>query len=225
MAALNSLVAYARRVGLTKLRLEAKGVKSQAYRDTRGPGVPAVKKMIEQAREQKDPRKAARDEAIIRLASTLGLRRAEIAALDIGHVDVKGGTLSIMGKGKRERIKLTVPPHAKETLVAWLELRGVSDPSAPLFVSLTSNQDEGRMSGTGIYLLIRDQLGARAGVTAKPHGLRHTAITAALDHFNGDFRKARAFSRHANLSTVALYDDNRADHAGAVAQVLDGLMA
>jgi hypothetical protein len=34
----------------------------------------------------------------------------------------------------------------------------------------------------------------------------------------------RLFSRHANLATVTLYDDARHDHAGAVAQVLDGLM-
>jgi len=124
-----------------------------------------------------------------------------------------------------QTVKLTVPPHAKEALASWLEVRGTRDPSAPLFVSLTSNQVEARISGTGIYLLIRDQLGARAGVTAKPHGLRHTAITAALDAFNGDVRKARRFSRHANIATVALYDDSREDHAGAVAQVLDGLMA
>lgn len=225
MAALNSLVAYARRVGLTKLRLEAQGVKSQAYRDTRGPGVPAVRAMLSHAREQDNPRKAARDEVILRLAATLGLRRAEIAALDIGHVDLKGSTIAIMGKGKQERIKLTLPPHAREALASWLELRGSLDPSAPLFVSLASNQAEGRISGTGIYLLIRDQLGKRAGVEAKPHGLRHTAITAALDAFNGDVRKARRFSRHANIATVALYDDSREDHAGAVAQVLDGLMA
>ena len=194
MAALNSLVAYARRVGLTKLRLEAQGVRSQAYRDARGPGVPAVQKMIAQARGQDNPRKAARDEAILRLACTLGLRRAEIAALDIGHVDLKGRAISIMGKGKQERIKLTVPPHAKEALALWLELRGCDNPAAPLFVSLTSNQLEGRISGTGIYLLIRDQLGDRAGVSAKPHGLRHTAITVALDAFNGDVRKATVAS-------------------------------
>jgi integrase/recombinase XerC len=225
MAALNSFVAYARRVGLTKLRLEAQGVKSQAYRDTRGPGVPAVQKIIDQAREQNNKRKAARDEVIVRLACTLGLRRAEIAELDIGHVDLAGGTLSIKGKGKQERITLTLPPHAKDALALWLELRGCNTPAAPLFVSLTTNQEEGRISGTGIYLLIRDQLGARAGVKARPHGLRHTAITAALDAFNGDIRKTRRFSRHASISTVALYDDSREDHAGAIAQVLDGLMA
>jgi integrase/recombinase XerC len=82
-----------------------------------------------------------------------------------------------------------------------------------------------RLSGTGIYLLVCDQLGERCGVQARPHGLRHTAITAALDAFNRDVRKARSFSRHAKIATVALYHDARHDHAGAVAQVLDGLMA
>jgi integrase/recombinase XerC len=54
--------------------------------------------------------------------------------------------------------------------------------------------------------------------------LRHTAITAALDAFNGDYRKTRAFSRHASLDTVRRYDDNRADHAGQVAQALDAIL-
>jgi len=51
------------------------------------------------------------------------------------------------------------------------------------------------LSGSGIYHIIGAQLGARAGIRARPHGLRHTAITSALDAFNGDYRKTRAFSR------------------------------
>ena len=53
-----------------------------------------------------------------------------------------------------------------------------------------------RLSGSGIYHIVRSQLGAKAGVKARPHGLRHSGITSALDAFNGDYRKARAFSRH-----------------------------
>ena len=80
------------------------------------------------------------------------------------------------------------------------------------------------LSGSGIYHIVRDQLGAKAGVKARPHGLRHTGITSALDAFNGDYRKARAFSRHASLDTVRRYDDNRADHAGQVAATLDSIL-
>ncbi len=81
-----------------------------------------------------------------------------------------------------------------------------------------------RLSGSGIYHIIGAQLGARAGIKARPHGLRHTAITSALDAFNGDYRKTRAFSRHAPLDTVRRYDDNRADHAGQVAAALDSIL-
>ncbi len=52
MSAINSLVAYARRVGITKLRLESKGVKSKAYRNTRGPGLRGVQSILAVAQDQ-----------------------------------------------------------------------------------------------------------------------------------------------------------------------------
>ena len=223
MAALNSLVASARRHGITTLRLEAKGVKSKPYRDTKGPGVRGVQNMLAVAQEQR-VEKAARDAAILRIAYGLGLRRGEIASLNIGHLDLGAGTLSVLGKGWTEREKMTLPSNVKSTLAAWLAVRGSLDPSAPLFIAMDNHFFGGRISGSGIYHVIRSQLGARAGVKARPHGLRHTAITAALDAFNGDYRKTRAFSRHASLDTVRRYDDNRADHAGQVAQALDSIL-
>ena len=80
-----------------------------------------------------------------------------------------------------------------------------------------------RITGAGIFHIIR-RLGDQAGLKIRPHGLRHTAITAALDAFSGDYRKTRAFSRHASLDTVRRYDDKRADHAGQVAQALDAIL-
>jgi integrase/recombinase XerC len=223
MSALNSLVAYARRVGLTKLRLEAKGVKAKAYRDTRGPGIRGVQSLISIAHEQL-PQKAARDEAIVRLACGLGLRRGEIESLDVCHVDLSAGTLSVLGKGRMERELMTIPTNAKQALAAWISVRGAHDRTSPLFIALDRNTRGQRLSGSGIYHIVRDQLGAKAGVRARPHGLRHTGITSALDAFNGDYRKAQAFSRHASLDTVRRYDDNRQDHAGQVAAALDSIL-
>lgn len=223
MAALNSFVTSARRYGATSLRLEAKGEASKPYRDTKGPGIHGVQRLLEAARSQ-DPRKAARDVAIIRLLFGLGLRRGEIASLDVSHIDLTAGTLSIMGKGRGEREPLTLPPEIKEALETWLQWRNADAPDAPLFICLQKVQGDGRISGSGIYHLVRDQLGARAGINARPHGLRHAAVTAALDVFGGDFRKVRAFSRHANLDTVRRYDDSRADHAGKVAAALSAIV-
>ena len=223
MSAINSLVSYARRVGLTKLRLDAKGVKAKAYRDTRGPGIRGVQSLLSAAQDQK-PQKAARDAAIVRLAYGLGLRRGEIESLDIGHVDLAAGTLSVLGKGRTEREPMTIPANTKQALEDWLSVRGRAIRDAPLFVALDRNTNGQRLSGSGIYHIVRDQIGERAGVKARPHGLRHSGITSALDAFNGDYRKARAFSRHASLDTVRRYDDNRQDHAGQVAATLDSIL-
>jgi integrase/recombinase XerC len=223
MAALNSFVASARRHGFTTLRLEAKGERSQSYRDTRGPGIEGVQAMLARARRQ-DRRKAARDEAIIRLAFGLGLRRAEIAELDIGHVDLDDERLSIMGKGRAERELLTLPGEVTKAIERWLSFRNSTDPDEALFVSLSSGQPQGRISGAGVYHLI-STLGERVGVKARPHGLRHTAVTEALNVFSGDYRKVRAFSRHSSLDIVRRYDDNRADHGGQVAAALSAIVS
>ena len=54
--------------------------------------------------------------------------------------------------------------------------------------------------------------------------MRHAAITAALDHTEGNYRLVRSFSRHASLQTIARYDDNRNDSAGKVAKALDSIL-
>jgi integrase/recombinase XerC len=160
MSALNSFVNSARRYGVTALRLEAKGETSKPYRDTKGPGVRGIQQLLAAARDQ-DHRKAARDVAIVRLAFGLGLRRGEIASLDVGHADLDAGTLSIMGKGRGEREPLTLPPEIKEALAAWLTWRNAEAKDAPLFICLSTGQPNERISGSGVYHLIRDQLGKR----------------------------------------------------------------
>jgi integrase/recombinase XerC len=88
----------------------------------------------------------------------------------------------------------------------------------PLFRSLDrARKGSGRLTGSGIYALIRG-LGASAGIKVWPHGLRHAAITEALDRTGGDVRAVQRFSRHRDLRALQRYDDNRADLAGDVAR-------
>ena len=54
----------------------------------------------------------------------------------------------------------------------------------------------------------------------RPHGLRHLAITTALDRSNGDVRAVAKFSRHQDLRTLSRYRDNRPDLAGNVAALV-----
>lgn len=218
LSAISSLVRSARRHGLTDLVLDYKGVKSESYRDTKGPGTRGVNAMIKAARSNRIPWRVARDEAIVRLLFALGLRRAELCSLDVAHLDAEAGAVSVMGKGRTERRTLTVPPSAQRALKAWLGQRGSSP--GPLFLGQDSRE---RLTENGLYAVVK-ALARDAGVTARPHGIRHAAITAVLDATNGDLRKAQAFGRHASATTTLVYDDNRQDQAGAAAALVDALM-
>jgi integrase/recombinase XerC len=68
------------------------------------------------------------------------------------------------------------------------------------------------------------RLSDRAGFKARPHGIRHAAVTAVLDATGGDVRKAQAFARHKSAATTMVYDDNRADLGGQASKILGALV-
>jgi integrase len=62
------------------------------------------------------------------------------------------------------------------------------------------------------------ELGRKIGLKVWPHGLRHTAITEALDLTGGNVRAVQRFSRHRDVRVLERYDDNRRDLGGEVAK-------
>jgi integrase/recombinase XerC len=57
-----------------------------------------------------------------------------------------------------------------------------------------------------------------------PHRIRHSGITAALDATDGNVRKVQKLSRHANLNTLMIYDDNRQNIQGELSDLLSDLV-
>lgn len=74
-----------------------------------------------------------------------------------------------------------------------------------------------RLSPIGLYGVVRD-LGRKVGLKVWPHGLRHTAITEALDLTGGNVRAVQRFSRHRDVRILERNDDNRRDLGGEVAK-------
>jgi integrase/recombinase XerC len=216
LAALRSLVKLGRTLGLVTWVLEVEGVRTEPYRDTRGPGQAGFRKLLEALAGRHDT-KAVRDRALLRLLYDLGLRRAEVVGLDVEDVDLAAGTVAVLGKGRTQKVNLTLPPATREVLSAWLAVRSV--PSGPLFTTLHRASRGRRLSGMGLYLVVR-RIGERAGLRVRPHGLRHAAITRALDLTGGDIRSVQKFSRHKDVRLLQRYDDNRQDLGGAVARRL-----
>lgn len=217
LAALRSLVKLARILGTIPWSLEVENVKSQAYRDTRGPGRQGFHGLLDALEDRHDDGKALRDRALLRLLHDLALRRAEVCFLDLEDVDLDGGTIAILGKGRTQKERLTLPEPTKAALGAWISARGPEP--GPLFVNFDRAGKGKRLTGTGLYLIVRT-LGKKAGLTVRPHGLRHSGITEALDLTSGNVRAVQKFSRHRDLRILTVYDDNRLDLAGDVARLV-----
>ena len=177
LAAIRSLVKLARMLGVVSFSLEVEGPRAEILRDTRGPGREGFLKLLGALGERRD-KKAVRDRALLRLLFDLALRRGEVVSLDREHVDLENSSLLVLGKGRHHRQALPLPAPTAAALSAWLGVRG--DGPGPLFPNLNYSSQGTRLSGTGLYLIIR-ALGRKVGLTVRPHGLRHAAITAALD--------------------------------------------
>ncbi len=214
ISALRTAVKTARRFGLTTLALDVDLAPAEPYRDCAGPGVKAVKAVLSDLGE-KTSVKAVRDRALISLVYDLALRRAEVVGLDLAdlELDSERPTVSILGKGRKDRERRTLPRETVEAIRAWLAVRG--DEPGPLFISCDrSHKGSGRLTGGGFWSVCR---GLGLG---HPHGLRHSSITSALDLTGGNVRDVMKHSRHRDLGTVCIYDDRREDTGGKVAQLV-----
>jgi integrase/recombinase XerC len=216
LSALRSLVRLARLCQLVSWTLELPGEKLERSRDTRGLGLSDIHRLLG-ALEEREDAKAARDRALLRLAFDLGLRRGELASLELEHLDLEAGTVAVLGKGQEGRELLTLPPETMTVLRAWLEQRGLEP--GPLFLNFDRAQKGRRLTPTSIYRIVRE-LGDQVDIRARPHGIRHAAITTVLDLSHGDVRAAARFSRHVDIRTLTVYDDSRLDLGGKMARLV-----
>lgn len=217
LAALRAVVKLARRAGLVSWGLEVDGEKSRPYRDTRGPGKAGYQRLLQGLTGSGRPREI-RDGAILHLLYDRALRRGEVARMDLEDLDLEAGTVTITGKGRREPETLALPAETVRALERWISARG-EDPG-PLFPNYDrAGKGSGRLTGDGIYKMVRVRAAA-AGISTRPHGLRHAAITEALELTGGNLAAVQDFSRHAKPETLRLYDDNRKSRGAEVARMV-----
>jgi integrase/recombinase XerC len=220
LATLRSLVQFAGTVGRVPWTLEIKNVKTQPYRDTMGPGKTAIRAMLAALQARRDA-KAPRDRAALRLLYDLGLRRGEVVALDLAHVDLTVGRVAVLGKGRRQPDVLALPEPTQAALHAWLTVRGWHP--GPVFPNFDrARKGSGRLTGTSLYRIVRT-LGAQVGFTVRPHGLRHTAITEACKAAQAHgiaLEEVLDFSRHRDVKVLMIYRDRERNVQGTLAALV-----
>lgn len=159
-----------------------------------------------------------RDAAIIAVLYACGLRRAELAALDLAHFEhtPDGGRLLVHGKRNKQRYVPLVDGAAR-ALADWLAVRG--DGAGPLFVVVGNRNRGGRMTTQAVYAMLKARAAA-AGIPAmSPHDLRRTFVGDLLDA-GADIVTVQKLAGHSSVETTARYDrrDEKAK-AAAVARL------
>lgn len=212
IAAIKFGVKLARIMGFISWSLDVETLKVESYRDTKGPGEGLIATLDQKLAGQPDPI-SIRNRAILNLLYNQGLRRGEVVSLDLEHVEFDKNRLMVLGKARSGREASTMTAGTALTMKNWLSVRG--DQPGPLFLSLDRASAGNRLTGKSIYEIIRDY-----GLE-RPHGVRHSAITDALDKSNGDIRSVMRFSRHKDPKVLMKYDDNRRDLGGDMANLID----
>ena len=141
-----------------------------------------------------------RDDAVLELLYAAGLRVAELCGLDRSGLDLAARTVTVLGKGDKER---RVPIHEASAgaLGRWLEegrpqLLGPATPDQAVFVNSRGNRLGPRD--------VRRILDRRSPVPTHPHALRHTYATHLLDG-GADLRVVQELLGHASLQTTQIY--------------------
>lgn len=225
LAAVKSLVRYAQKIGKCAWSLEeVEGEKVRQYRDTSGVDTGNFKSIL--AIPNRTTIKGKRDYAILRLLWENVLRRGEVCKTSVEDFDPYANTLAILGKGRGSQKEIvSLSAATVEAISEWLGDRGSCASTDPLFIALDNASRGHRLTGAAIYNLVRETAVA-AGIKKRmsPHRVRHSGITAALDVTGGDVTKVQKLSRHVNIATVLIYNDNRQNVQKEVTNLLGNLI-
>lgn len=170
--------------------------------------------MFEAVRERQAPELAARNAAMLGVLYGGGLRRGELAGLDLANVNAERTGLRFVGKGNKERV-VPLPAGAVAALEAWLALRG--DAPGPLFYP-TAGQGTRlapgeRISEATVYSTVK-RIAKIAGVPdLSPHDYRRNYGSTLLD--GADIKTVSKLMGHSSMLTTGMYD--RRDERAALA--------
>ena len=164
---------------------------------------------------------ALRDQAILELFFSTGLRVSELCSLD-ADLDLTRDEFSVRGKGDKVRV-VFLSDAAKKAIAAYLKKRG--DMGEALFAGygkLGRGKDVSRLTPRTVERLVK-KYAIRAGITRKvtPHVIRHSFATDLLEN-GADLRSVQALLGHANIATTQVYTHVTDKHLREVHKAFHG---
>lgn len=145
-----------------------------------------------------------RDYCILTLFLNCGMRLSELCNIKINKI--KGDTLTIIGKGNKERT-VYLNEACLKAINNYMKVRDTSKckGDAKEFLLLSSRYQP--INKRTVELLVKKYI-QKAGFDYNkytPHKLRHTAATLMYKHGNVDIRSLQSILGHENISTTQIY--------------------
>ncbi|MBF51302.1 MAG: tyrosine recombinase [Dehalococcoidia bacterium] len=146
--------------------------------------------------------KNLRDDALIELLYSTGLRVSEVANLKIRDIDFKKSEINILGKGNKERIVI-FNNKSKEKIIRYLknDKRFISLKTEALF----QNKFKEALTARSIQRILKKYLNF-SGINSKysTHTLRHTFATHLLEG-GADIKVIQQLLGHSSPETTKIY--------------------
>ena len=145
--------------------------------------------------------KGCRDNAIVEVLYSTGLRVSELITLRIDNLFFGEGYIRVIGKGDKQRI-VPVGSAARDKIQLYMELRRPKRPSeATLFLN---NRGE-PLTRVMVFTIIK-QAAMLAGIdkSISPHTLRHSYATHLLEG-GANIRQVQELLGHESISTTEVY--------------------
>lgn len=148
-----------------------------------------------------------RDRALLETLYSTGVRVSELVGLRIEDIDLIGGTLRVMGKGKKERL-VPVGSYGIQAIRRYIKVMGkkAARPGrAGEYGYLFRNRLGGRLTDRSVRRVLQRYLQKVSTSTRiSPHALRHSFATHLLDR-GADLRSVQELLGHSSLSTTQIY--------------------
>ncbi|MDB1922025.1 tyrosine recombinase XerC [Clostridium tertium] len=152
----------------------------------------------------KDNKNYYRDYCILTLFLNCGMRLSELCSIKLDKI--KGDTLTIIGKGDKERT-VYLNEACLKAIDNYLAVRDTSKctPEDKEYLLLSSRFKP--INKRTVELLVKKHI-FNSGLSNEkytPHKLRHTAATLMYKHGNVDIRSLQSILGHENISTTQIY--------------------